>query len=1113
MQWVSPMRPSTPVIRAVIVPSLSLLCWAGTGLPACAQAQSSAEGIEFFEKKIRPLLAAHCYTCHSAKAEKLRGGLRLDTRERILAGGDSGPAVVPGDPDGSLLIKAIRYTDPDRRMPPAKKLSREDVADLEAWVKRGAPVPRAEDQGAGPGASGKHWAFQAPKVASVPQVKGKGGVQNPIDCFVLAKLEAKGLQPAAPVDKRTLLRRATLDLIGLPPTAAEVEAFVQDDSPTAFAKVVDRLLASPRYGERWGRHWLDLVRYTDDFDEAWRYRDWVVEAFNRDLPYDQFTVHQIAGDRLPAPDANSVNAEGIVATTMLSIGPWGGIDRKKRMADIVDDQIDTVGRTFLAMTLACARCHDHKFDPLTTADYYGLAGIFYSSRVIADEVYLSHGTQRLRVPLVPPAEVEKHRQHLVRIHRREKKLQDEVERHYSDFARSLLPQVGQYLQAAWEYPRRPAEQAGMSVKDFALKRGLRPFALEQWVRYLGERPFAQYRPLHMPVRNYDGEPGVHAWGASAERPWWGVNTNRHEVAIETFLLPPRTLSVNPGVDGGAVSWKSPFTGRIRITGRLVDGDPYDGTGVTWVVDHVSEGVRSELSSGSMPSGSLTLDQGRHAERLAAVDVKAGDIISLGVWLRQGDAHYDITNVELSIARLDRPGRWELPHDVLDNLLEANPHRDSLGHGGVWSFEDMAGSNRKARMPAVDRALAGLNPATPDAAGRAFQSTIDAGGDRPLVRDLTGVRSPFWVRERDDGQYLSAEARASLNQCAAELEALRRTTPPLPSAHGAQEGGPRFSIFPGIGDAQIHVRGRYDQLGAVVPRRFPLTLAGDQQPPITSGSGRLELARWIASAQNPLTARVLVNRVWQQHFGEGIVRTASNFGQLGTPPTHAELLDWLAQRLVESGWSIKALHRLILLSATYQQSSHPSAELLKADPDNLLLGRMNRRPLAAEALRDSLLAVCGQLDPRPGGPASPADDRQGRRRMIYLKSSRTDRSGFGALFDAADASIHVEKRSASTVAPQALYLMNNPLVLDAVQHLANTPANSRGSLEERIQAFYRSIFGRSATADELAVGLEFIDAQKAPPAAAAAPPRRAEVLSAWEVYAQMLLMSNEFLFVE
>jgi hypothetical protein len=615
--------------------------------------------------------------------------------------------------------------------------------------------------------------------------------------------------------------------------------------------------------------------------------------------------------------------------------------------------------------------------------------------------------------------------------------------------------------------------------------------------------------LARPVRDYDGEPGVHAWMARGERPWWGVNANRHEVAVETWALPPRTFAVYPSVDGGAVAWTSPFSGRVRLAGRLADADPQDGAGISWVIDHTSGRVRRELSSGDVPNGGeRRLDQGRHPEWLAAVEVRAGDVLSLGVWLRSGDAHYDVTTVELTVTRLDGPGEWDLTRDVLDDLLEGNPHRDSLGNPGVWSFLDLAGTGRKDRMPAVDHALEALGlVGTPpardkgdgtDRAARSFQAMLDlAGADSPLVRDLTGVRSPFRVRERDDARYLSEVARAELARRAGELEALRRSLPPLPCAHGVEEGGPRFSLFPGVGDVRVHIRGRYDQLGERVPRGFPRALAGAGQPAIAAGSGRLELAHWVASPDNPLTARVLVNRLWQHHFGEGIVRTPSNFGSRGEPPSHPDLLDWLACELVARGWSIKYLHRLIVTSAAYQQGSRN-----QGDPENHLFGRMNRRRLEAEALRDGLLAVCGRLDGRLGGPAD--TDPRSPRRMLYLRASRSDRSGFGAVFDGADASIHVEKRTASTVAPQALYLMNSPLVLDGVRQLVRRPEAGGTTPAERVRVLVRLVLGRPAAAEEVDLGCRFV-------AAAAAEP--GDALGPWEAYAQALLLSNEFLYVD
>ncbi|HVR85038.1 MAG TPA: DUF1549 domain-containing protein, partial [Planctomycetota bacterium] len=394
-------------------------------LSAAARGQDAApDAVDSFERKIRPVLVERCLGCHSAGAKKQKGGLALDTREGLLRGGDSGPALVSGDVEKSLLLKAIRYTDPELRMPPPKeklRLSPEQVADFEAWVRRGAPYPRSEanTRKADPEWDARRkWVFRPPVDPPVPQARPG---ENPIDAFLRVQLEARGLSASAPADRRTLLRRATYDLLGLPPTPEEMDAFLADKTPDAFEKVVERLLASPLYGERWGRHWLDLARYAvvredgnakknvaSEIPEAWRYRDWVVDAFNRDLPYDEFIRHQIAGDLLPPKEPGGVNVDGIVASGFLAIGEWGIQDDnpEKMVWDTADENIDAVGRTFLGLTLACTRCHDHKFDPLTTRDYYALAGMFVSTHVVAQQAKIGVQTPMLRVPLVPQAVVD-----------------------------------------------------------------------------------------------------------------------------------------------------------------------------------------------------------------------------------------------------------------------------------------------------------------------------------------------------------------------------------------------------------------------------------------------------------------------------------------------------------------------------------------------------------------------------------------------------------------------------------------------------------------------------------------------------------------------------------
>jgi hypothetical protein len=782
----------------------------------------TGEAAEFFEKSIRPLLAERCQKCHGGA--KVKGGLRLTSRAEVLKGGDSGPAALPGKPGASLLIKAIHYNDIPQ-MPPRQKLPDREIALLTRWVAMGLPWPEAGGRLPAQAARGPYqitdeqrrfWAFQPVRAVAPPAVQDMSWPRSGLDRFILAGLEAKGLAPAAPADKRTLIRRATFDLTGLPPTPAEIHAFLADDSPDAFARVVDRLLASPQYGERWARHWLDVVRYTDSFDarivdgpgremdiaDAWRYRDWVVAAFNRDLPYDQFIVHQLAGDLLPPPSdggegkGGAVNADGIVATGMLAIGNWGGgdADKEKLLTDIVDDQIDVVGRAFLGLTLACARCHDHKFDPIPTEDYYSLAGIFFSTHILPNVGPKTNGPPMLRIPLGPPALVQQEQQYEARL-------------------AGLRKQIGQ-----------------------------------------------------MPLR-------------------------------ETVAL----------------------IGQIGVVGP----------------------------------------------------------------------------------RQPAAACWGQP-----------------------------------ALAALQAELAALHKAPP---------------------------------------------------------------PPVPYANGAQEGGVPGSPHAGVHDVKVHNRGRYDRLGGLVPRRFPRILAGERQTPIAQGSGRLQLAEWLTRPDHPLTARVMVNRIWQLHFGEGIVRTPSNFGKLGERPTHPELLDSLAREFVVSGWSIKQMHRTIMLSATYRQSSTPTDPVLKADPDNRLFGRMNRRRLEAEAIRDSLLAVSGRLDPAPGGPA--VREFAGRRRTLYLMTIRSDRTGFRPLFDVADSTAPVDRRTVSTVAPQALFLLNDPFVLVQNRSLARRVAAAGGDDRARIEKAYVLLYGRPLAPEELGIGLDFL----------CRPGVARE--TAWEEYCQVLLCANEFIYVD
>ena len=1074
-------------------------------LPALAQ-DGGADGIEFFEKKIRPVLVDRCYSCHSAEAKKLKGNLYVDTRDGLLNGGDLGPSVVPGDPDKSLLIKAIRYVDQDLKMPPKGRLSDEVVADFTAWVKRGAPDPRTKSVTAKSGidleAGRKWWAFQKPVEHPLPQVKGAAA--SLLDRFILAKLEEKGLRPAPPADKRTLLRRATFDLTGLPPKPEDVEAFVADDSPDAFAKVVERLLASPQYGEKWGRHWLDVARYTDsgdqrgmfgneDIGEAWRYRDWVVDAFNRDIPYDEFVRLQIAGD------IGGFNQDGILATGLFAIGGWGNgdADKEKMLTDIVDDQIDVVGRAFLGLTFACARCHDHKFDPITTEDYYGLAGIFFSSHILPNPGPKTNGAQILRIPLAPPVEVEARKRKADAIASLEKQIEKDTDAAWTTLGKTLLARTSSLLRAAAEHrtlsPRPP-------IAEFAAQKDLPAWALSAWISYLGTGDLGL---LTRAARNVHGKKGLHAWSGAngADNPSVSVNATDQEVAFITLKMPARTVAVHPSPNAGvAAAWKSPITGKIRVSGRVEDADAICGDGIEWTLDHLSGGTL-ELARGAIANGAM----GQVPDR--AVHVKEGDVVQL-VILPKKEYTCDTTVLELTVTEVEGQKRsWSLTHDVLEGVRagsEANPM-------GVWCFYDMAkksGSTALAPDSALAKWTAGGD--AEDVQKALMSPDAAKGPNAKLLKDLTDPKGPFLGAARKEEAALAAETREALAKMRAELAELKKTLPAaIPACHGLQEGGCPQSAWAGFRDAPVHIRGRYDRLGALVPRRFPKVLAGDAQQPIAAGSRRVELARWIASADHPLTAKVMANRIWQGHFGEGIVRTANNYGKLGTPPSHPELLDFLAREFVRVGWSIKSMHRQIMLSSTYRQSSIADPATAKADPGNLLFGRMSRRRLTAEELRDGLLTAADGLDRTMKGPS--VKEITSGRRTLYVTTVRSDRSTYRMLFDAADPNAIVERRIDSTVAPQALFLLNHPFAMAQAKALAARVAKlTAGDDAARVQWLYATLFGRPATDREAKIGLAVLSrARDAGNQAGAG--SAAEQL--WEPYCQILLCSNEFIYVD
>lgn len=767
--------------RRKLLPAAAALLVAASVHAATLSPAISATDLQFFETRIRPILSEECYKCHSHQADRVKGKLMLDSRDGLLLGGESGPAIVPGNPDDSILIQAIRYTDEDFQMPPKDhggKLSDQQIADLTEWVRRGAADPRVPvmtASGKSYGGVGKaHWAFQPVKKPDLPGVKDPSWIRSPVDNFILSKLESVGLHPNPAADKRTLIRRVTFDLIGLPPTEAEIHRFLTDDSPDAYARVVDRLLASPQYGERWARYWLDVARYSDTkgdapkrddprFPHAWTYRDYVIDAFNTDKPYNRFITEQLTADRIVAEAEAKAKAKKqnppvdqsvLAALGFLTLGnQFDG-----RRDDVIADQIDVTTKAFLGLTVACARCHDHKFDPIPTKDYYSLYGVF--ANTIEPTRVVLEPTLATRIP--------------------------------------KTPELLDYLAKAEELQKKEAEL---------------------------RQQFAEMR------KNRDRDP-----------------QKRREL------------------------------------------------------------VRAE----------------------GLVQRQIGDL------------------------EMEHPG---------------------------------------------------------------------------------------------------APARAN-----AVIDVAR--------SH----------------DYAVLVRGEPQNKGDIVPRRFLEALSPDptHRPVWTKGSGRVDLAKAITDPKNPLTARVLVNRLWQEHFGVGFVNTPDDLGNMSSPPTNPALLDWLAATFVESGWSIKQLQRMIVLSSTYRETSAPEPAAIASDPDNKLLWRANLHRLDFEELYDSLLAIAGILDPTVGGKSvMPSSDSFGTRRSLYTYIDRRNPPELLTQFDFPNPDTPSGRRYDTTVPQQALFLMNSPLVVETARKLTHRPEFfSLDRDEDRVASLYLAIFQRPPSKEEIQLGLRYVRANPA-----------------------------------
>ena len=947
------------------------------------------EKTAFFEKNIRPLLAEHCLKCHDGSNGKSKGGLTLDTRAGWEKGGDTGPAIVPGKPEDSLLLKALSYTNDDVKMPPKKeggKLADEKIELVRAWIAMGAPDPR---DGGGKRLTGltpearAHWAYQPVQAPPVPEVKDPW-IRNEIDAFVLARLRASGMKPNPPADKEVLLRRVSYDLIGLPPTTDEIAAFVADTAPTAFATVVDRLLASPHYGERWGRHWLDSARYSDTiglksngakfryedyrYRSAWTYRDYVVQAFNDDKPWNDFLVEQLAADQLPEIKPSDPR---LAALGFITVGK-----RFENPDDIIDERIDTVTKAMLGVTVSCSRCHDHKFDPFPTADYYALHGVF-------NNLEESYDLPELPQAAADPAQVADYRAKLATL----------TQENRTAFLTVLRRRLGDFKEHAEGY-------------------------------------------LRLVVIN----------GRSPER-----------------LQVAEAYGLNPEVRD-----------EIReVLGALQMRNEHPVVGPYARLSRIPEDQFAEKAPAAI---------------LAALSDKKNPVNPLVAEALRGIRPRTFAEVARIYAILFAKAAAEAPA-YLDELF-------TPGHPA----------------PAIDPALAELI---------AYPYPLVAADDLATSEQQMALF-----------QKVTLETKSINDLKFTAINHLRLTHPGSPGWAMTIADKPKAS------DSYVYIRGERNKKGPVVPRSFPEVLTGGTRKPFTQGSGRLELARAIADPANPLTARVAVNRAWMHHLGDGFVTTPDDLGMMSEKPAHRELFDWLTARFVAEGWSMKKLHRRILLSATYQQSAVSNPAFEAKDPDNRLLWRANLRRLDLEAIRDSLVLLSGRMDATVGGkPVNISDEPYSYRRTIYGFVDRLALSDMMVQFDFSDPDMPNSRRINTIVPQQALFFLNSPMAADAARNLmTRTEVTSAASDDARVQALYRILFQRAASADEVALALGFIAEAGKPEYLRAKPVARPPApkdgadknkyagltnqgtmvertpLKPWELYAQALICANEFVYV-
>ncbi len=1072
---------------------------------AYAQETPTTELDAFFESDVRPLLIDHCIDCHSGESPE--GDLKLDSLGGMLQGGSRGAAIVPGDAESSLMILAINHAG-QLDMPPRQKLPQAEIAILTQWVEAGAHWPgeqatRPETTGGDSAlaiteADRSFWSFQPVQAVESPTVVHQEWCQSPIDQFVLESLEQTGLAPAPPADKRTLIRRATLDLIGLPPTPEEIADFLADDSPEAFARVVDRLLDSPQYGERWGRYWLDVVRYADSngldenlaFANAWRYRDYVVDAFNEDQPYDEFLREQIAGDLLTESADPEVQLRRIIATGFLSLGAkmLAEDDPVKMEMDIIDEQLDTLGRAVMGLTLGCARCHDHKFDPILMSDYYGLAGILKSTRTMENFGVVARWQE---LPVATPTEIEQHQELMAQQDELQAQIDELLGRQEEQVLSVARQQFGDYLLEAFRLELFDAISNSAPISEERLTAAITP---DQIVR---EAEDFDRGNVKRDFDTYGNEIGVLVN--------IGETPNFTEYDIDVAATGVYRFDIRYAAAGSR-----PCDLFIDGTLRAIVADDVTGT---WNPD-------SQTWFGETL---LSLDAGTHVLRLEQANAFP-HIDQFALTALPADSPLHLAHLQFPTASSESGLLAEIVENLRKEFQGAKDDSGALLHPW-WQFYEAGGDVGSAVTDSTqfNQLLGEEQPTSWNDLAETYQSMADRLHDEELALDEDEDLQPFHrILFDEEGPFqlddvpLSEEAETQVAAWKAEVEQIEATLNATSMAMAVSDGE--------IEDLRIHLRGSHVTLGDVVPRRVPVVFTSSEQIGFTEEtSGRLELADWLTDPEHPLTARVMVNRIWQRHFGLGLVRTPDNFGRLGEQPTHPELLDWLATRFVESGWSIKAMHREILLSSTWQQSTAWNAAAAEIDPENRLLWHMNRQRLDAESLRDSILAIGGNLDLSMGGSLLPTENRayvtstaninldvyENHRRTIYLPVVRSAVYDYLSAFDFGDPSVMRGQRDRTTIAPQALYLMNGELVAEQSAALATRLLAIEDEFE-RLNRLFETVYSRLPDDAESVAIHEFIDSYSS---SEGEPESESVEHAAWKAVCRGMLSSNEFYFID